>query len=260
MLVKWKYLRVWWSNSQNGFKDAENLMPKESIAVRVLLVSRNIPTIEFLCQQMQQLAIHVETACDAESATRKLCRGKFEGVFVDLEPGDESVQLLKKLRDLTSHRHAISYAITETEEQAGIAFRAHANFVLQRPFSLPSVQRTLRAAYPMMFRERRRDYRYSIEVRTFVKREAAVDFVARSVNISETGMAIDSSAKINVGERVQLRIELPGLPESLVTAAEICWTNENGRAGMRFVEVPAKLAERLQLWLSERMSELVPGW
>ncbi len=235
-------------------------MSRESIAVRVLLVSRNIQTIEFLCQQMQQLAIHVETSCDSESATRKLCRGKFEGVVIDLEAGDEALQLLKKLRDLTSHRHAISYAITETEEQATAAFRAHANFVLLRPFSPPAVLRTLRAAYTMMFRERRRDYRYPIEVRTLVKKEGEPEFFAKSVNISETGMALDSLKQINPGERVHLHIELPGIPEPLMMSGEVCWTNPNGRVGLQFVEVSAKLAERLQLWLSERMAELVPGW
>jgi DNA-binding NtrC family response regulator len=235
-------------------------MSRESIAVRVLLVSRNIQTIEFLCQQMQQLAIHVETSCDAESATRKLCRGKFEGVVVDLELGNEGLQLLKKLRDLTSHRHTISYAVVETGEEATSAFRAHANFVLQRPFSLPAVLRTLRAAYPMMFRERRRDYRFPIEVRTFIKTTTEREFLAKSVNISETGMAVDSSTQINAGETVRLRIELPGLDEPLSLSGEICWTNANGRAGMQFVEISAKLAERLQLWLSERMAELAPRW
>jgi CheY-like chemotaxis protein len=236
-------------------------MIRESIAVRALLVSRNIQTIEFLCQQMQQLAIHVETACDAESATRKLCRGKFEGIVIDLELSDgEGIQLLKKLRELTSHRHAISFAIADTGEQATSAFRAHANFVLERPFSQPTVLRTLRAAYPMMFRERRRDYRYPIEARTFVRVETEPEFLAKSVNISETGIAIDSPKQLHAGETTHLRIELPGLEEALAMSADICWTNANGRAGMQFVEVPPKLAERLQLWLSERMAELVPGW
>src|SRR5690349_24726002 len=126
-------------------------MARESIAVRVLLVSRNVQTIEFLCGQMQQLAIHVDTCCDTQSATKRLCRAKFEGVVVDLEFGELGLQLLEKIRELTSHRYAISYAIAETEEQAAAAFRSHANFVLRCPLFASSVLRTFRAAYPMMF-------------------------------------------------------------------------------------------------------------
>jgi DNA-binding response OmpR family regulator len=76
-------------------------MRGDSAAVRILLVSRNIQTIETLCQHMQKLAMHVETACDVESANRKLCHCKFEGVIIDLELGDVGLQLLKKLRDLS---------------------------------------------------------------------------------------------------------------------------------------------------------------
>jgi CheY-like chemotaxis protein len=233
-------------------------MANESIAVRVLLVSRNVQSIEFLCEQMRQLAIQVETCCDTQSATQRLCRAKFEGIVVDLEFGQQGLQLLDKLRGLTSHRHAISYAVVETEEHASAAFHAHANFVLKRPFVVASVLRTLRAAYPMMFRERRRGYRHSIEVRTLVQREGSQEFWTNSVNISETGIAIHSSTLLSVGETVRLRIELPELAEPALITGEICW-NTNGRAGMRFVDLPAKL-EPLQLWLSERMSELVPGW
>src|SRR5450432_3431924 len=129
-------------------------MSRETAAVRALLVSSNIQTIEFLCSHMQKLAMHVETACDIESANRKLCHAKFEGVVIDLELGPEALQLLKKLRDLTSHKHAISFTIVGDELETGIECAANATFVLRRPFSAPAVIKMLRASYPLMFRER----------------------------------------------------------------------------------------------------------
>ncbi len=234
-------------------------MGNESIAVRTLLVSRHVHTIEFLCQQMRQLGIDAETSCDVESAIRRLCRAKFEGVMIDFELGHEACHLLEKLRELTAHRHAISFAVVEKEEDAIAAFRAHANFTLQRPFSPSTVVRTLRASYPMMFREKRRYYRYPIVVRTHITTESDPEFVAESLNISETGMAVNLSATIRPGTKVRLKVDLPGWPESLLTSGEICWTDGNGRAGLRFLDVNSKLAERLQLWLLERMSELLPA-
>ena len=109
-----------------------------------------------------------------------------------------------------------------------------------------------------MFRERRRGYRHAIEVRTLVKPQSSPEFWTNSVNISDTGMAVSALTLLSVGERVSLRIDLPEFSEPAHVSGEICW-NTNGRAGMRFVDAPAKL-ERLQFWLSERMSELVPGW
>jgi DNA-binding NtrC family response regulator len=233
-------------------------MSSESIAVRTLLVSHNADTIGFLSQQMQQLTIEVDTCRDAESAMGKLCRAKFEGILIDFELGHEAHRILEKLRGLTSHRHAISFAIVEKEADAAAAFRAHANFTLKRPFSASSVVRTFRASYPMMFREKRRYYRYPITVRTYIKYEDGPEFVAESLNISETGMAITSSATVRVGSKIRLKLELPAMPEPVLASAEICWANENGRAGLRFIDVNPELIERLQLWLLERMSELVP--
>jgi len=232
-------------------------MSRDSAAVRVLLASRNIQTIEFLCLHMQKLAMHVETACDVESAARKLCHCKYEGVVIDLELGDQALQLLKKLRDLTSHRHAISFAIVENENESRGEYKAYATFVLLRPFSASAVTRTLRASYPLMFRERRRDYRYPIEMRTVVRFDYT-ELAASSINLSETGIAIHSSTPLTIGVRVHLQLDLPGTTESLKISGEVRWADPKGRAGIHFVDVSGAVSERLQLWLSERMSELVP--
>lgn len=232
---------------------------RDPILVRALVVSKSASTVDFLRMQMQQLAIHMDTCLDARAAGQCLCRGKFEGVIVDLEFGEEGLQLLEGVREMTSHRHAISYAIVENEDQANGAFRSHANFVLRRPLSAAAVLRTLRAAYPMMFRERRRCYRHAIEVPTLVRRETGEEFWAMSLNISETGVAISSSVKVGVGEQIRLRIELPGVSDPVVAAGDICW-NHDGRVGMRFVNAPDSALERLHTWLSDQMAELAPGW
>jgi hypothetical protein len=233
--------------------------PRESAPVRVLLASRNIETIEFLCQQTRLLSVHVETACDVDSAMRKLCHSKFEGLVVDFELEHDGLRLLGNLPSLTSNRRAISFAIVADEGQAATAFRARATFVFQRPLAAPAVARTFRAARPMMFRERRRDYRYPIEVRTFIRAEGS-EFQGNSINISETGIAVYSPSPLKIGAQVQLRIELPRMAAPLVVSGEVCWSEMNVRAGIHFVEPPAETLEQLQLWLSERMSELVPGW
>jgi DNA-binding response OmpR family regulator len=164
-------------------------MSRETAAVRVLLVSRDIQTIEFLCLHMQKLAMHVETVCDVESATRKLVHYKFEGVMIDLDLGADALQLLKKLRELTSHKHAISFAIVGSQVEAGIECQANATFVLCRPLSAPVIIKLLRASYPLMFRERRRYYRFPIETQVIVK-VASAEFSASLINISETGVAL----------------------------------------------------------------------
>jgi hypothetical protein len=190
---------------------------------------------------------------------RKLCHSKFEGFIVDFEMGNEGVRLLASLPGLTSNRRAISFAVVDDESQSAAAFQVNATFVLQRPLSAAAVTRTFRAARSMMFRERRRDYRYPIEVRTFITSDGQ-EFLGNSVNISETGIALSAPSTLRIGARVQLRIELPRMIDPLLVPGEVCWSETDGRAGIHFLELPAKTLEQLQTWLSERMSELVPGW
>jgi DNA-binding NarL/FixJ family response regulator len=236
-------------------------MVTQPIQVRALLVCRQSESIDCLYRQMQQLPIEIEVSSNPESAIRELCRRKFEAVLVDLSMGDTGVQLLKKLRDLTSNKHAISFAIVDGDEHAVVGFRAHANFVLQSPFSAGSATRVLRAAFPLMYREARRYYRHQIAVRTFVKRVQEPEYLATSANISETGMAILTPYPLLPGERVSLRVELPGLEAQFSARAEVCW-NGNGRAGLRFVNLPTKSSECLKAWIAERSSgktNLIPS-
>jgi hypothetical protein len=86
------------------------------------------------------------------------------------------------------------------------------------------------------------------------------EFVGSSVNISETGIALSSPSPLKIGARVQLQVELPRMAQPLVVSGAVCWSDEHGRSGIHFLELHAKTLEQLQLWLSERMSELVPGW
>ena len=232
------------------------MLLRESITVRVLLLSRHIQTIETLCHLMQQMAMHVEPCCNVEAAMRKLCRAKYEGVIVDLNDRGEALDLLRKLRESTSHRGAVSCAILSGGHHRAAAFQAGANFVLERPLSTNLIVRTLRAAYPLMLRERRRYFRCPVQTPTFVSSGSSPGFQAISVNIGETGMAINTPVPLQVGEKLQLRLHLPGKTEVMTMAGEICWTDTTGRAGIQFLRLANQTAEQLQCWLSERLEEL----
>jgi len=232
---------------------------RESASVRVLLISRHIQTIETVCHFMQQMAMHVETCCDLESGMRKLCHTKFEGVIVDLNEKEPALDFLRNLRGLTSHKAAVTCAILNFGHERGDAFHAGANFVLERPLSSSSVVRTLKAAYPLMVRERRRYFRCPVQVSTFVTLGSAPEFTATSVNISEGGIAITSPARIQAGDKLKLRIQLPGTSEALTMSGEVCWTDAAGRSGIHFADLASKVSQALQFWLSEQLEQMMPA-
>jgi CheY-like chemotaxis protein len=233
-------------------------VPATTIAVRVLLVSGDIQTIDTVCHFMGTMAMHVEVCSDFAAATRKLCHTKFEAVVVDFQDRAEALSLLKKSRQMTSHRAAVVVAILNSNDEMPSAFRAGASFVLVKPLSAAVLMRTLKVSYPLMVHERRRYFRCPLEVPVFVSSSSHSDFMATTANISEVGIAVTNSRGLQVGDRVALRLTLPHNPVAARIDAEVCWCDRAGSAGMEFVQIPALVKEQLISWLATRLEECLP--
>ncbi len=233
-------------------------MSTKPIGVRVLLVSDDIETIDTLCHYMEQMMMHVEVCSDSTAASRKLCHAKFEAIVVDFNKPSAALELVKKPREMTSHKGSIVIAVLNSSAEMPAAFRAGASFALVKPLLPAILMRTLRASYPLMVRERRRSYRCPLQIAVRVSSSSRPEFVANSVNISEGGMALTSPVELQVGERVNLKFTLPERETPAKISGEICWTDETGRLGLEFVQVPASMAEHLQSWLATRLEECLP--
>ena len=142
----------------------KGLKENSPAGVRVLLLSADIQTIDTVCECMEKMAMHVEVCSDFVSATSKLCHSKFEALVVDFKEGTEALELLKKSRQMTSHKAAIVLAILNSNDEMPSAFRAGASFVLVKPLSPALLLRTLRISYPLMVNEKRRSFRCPVQI------------------------------------------------------------------------------------------------
>ena len=230
-------------------------MPSKNLGVRALLVSADIQTIDLLCYYMGKLAMHVDVCSDFVSAARKLCHAKYEAIVVDFKDATAALDLLKKSREMTSHKAAVVIAILNANDEMPSAFRAGASFVLVKPIPPAVLVRTLKVSYPLMVSERRRYFRCPVRIPVQVSGGSRAEFMATTVNISELGIALTNSPTLQVGERVALQMTLPGAPAGAKISAEVCWRDNEGNAGLEFVQVPAVVKEQLKSWLSGRLEE-----
>ncbi len=233
-------------------------MTPESAAIRVLVASGDPEALNLLSDIAMQMGIQLEICADRKAAARLLCNSKVEGIIVDLQLGEEGLELLKSIPDFTSNKGAVSCAILTGTHEKATAFQAGANFVLERPLDSSTAFRTIRAAYPMMVRERRRYFRCPLETATFVSVNSQPEFQASSVNLSEAGMAIVSPVELKVGQRLQIRLLMPGKASFINLAAEVCWSDASGRAGLQFAEISSTVAESLSSWLLQKLEEMMP--
>jgi DNA-binding NtrC family response regulator len=227
--------------------------------VKVLLVSSDIQVIDILCHFMEQMAMHVEVCSDVSSATRKLCHAKFEAIVIDFKNPAEALELVKKPRQMTSHKGVVVLAILNHSHEMPGAFRGGASFALVRPLIPATVVRTLRASYPLMVREKRRSYRCPLQISVQVSSNVRPEFVATSVNISEGGMALSTSVPLQVGERLSLKMTLPGTDCPIKINGEVGWNDMAGRLGLEFVQVSQAVKDALQSWIANRVEENLPN-
>jgi DNA-binding NtrC family response regulator len=121
----------------------------------VLLASDDPVTIQQFSNALKELAISPDVCREVPAAVGLLNRRKFDAVIVDLRLGKQAGLILDEARLSPSNRKAVTFAINGSDAE-GTAFRKKTAFVFERPLSAKSISATLRPAYGLILRERRR--------------------------------------------------------------------------------------------------------
>ena len=78
------------------------------------------------------------------------------------------------------------------------------------------------------------------------------------IDLSESGMAIQPFLPLTPGTVGDVRIELPGDPKPVTSTGMVAWVGQGGRAGIRFIDVPASAREQLREWLTRNPRGAAP--
>ena len=217
-----------------------------------LFVSRDEAANRLITGVMLEHRIAIENSADLSGALDRLSRHKFEAVVIDFSLGEQATTSLQKLRS-SSNRTAVSFALTNGSHETTRALNQGFRFVLERPLTTKSIQHTLRVAYGLIVRERRRYFRYSISVPVVFSPKGEASVYGRTINISEGGLAISSSPPLTLGGEGTALFTLPD-PSLRVTAeCRVCWNKESGDAGLAFMSLPFEVASELQTWLAQKL-------
>lgn len=100
---------------------------------------------------------------------------------------------------------------------------------------------------------RRRRVRHKIQTPAYAsfaaESKGAMLDLHEIVDISEDGVAIQCHSPLDPKKPVNLCLDLADFPTQIRTTAHIIWTNNSGRAGLRFDDLPSDSLARLREWL-----------
>ena len=69
------------------------------------------------------------------------------------------------------------------------------------------------------------------------------------VDISEEGIAIQCHEPLEADKHLNLCLDLADCPDHIYTTGQVIWSNDSGRAGLRFSELSSESLARLREWL-----------
>lgn len=134
------------------------------------------------------------------------------------------------------------------------AFRLGANLVLWKPVTVDEAERVLRAAYELLNRVRRQFARLVPKTLAFASIEGMAEDVM-ILDLSKGGMGVQAMAPLTRGTVVETRVYLPGVQSEIVAKGEVAWSDDSGRAGIRFEFLSGSSRTTLESWLTSQTSE-----
>ena len=221
-----------------------------------LLISRDAALLGVLRPTLENMSVRVEVCSGTQTGSELLNKRKFDAVIVDCDDLQGGVDLLNGLRKTHSNASSVAFAVVNGKTSTRDAFQLGANFVLQKPLTPVNASRCFNAAISFMVRERRRYFRHPVEISVKINFKEGTDFPATTSNLSEGGMAVRLTTKLQKNTAVTVQFTLPGTGNSLELKAIIAWADE-GHAGIKFVEVPQSSQYQLDKWLTDRLQKQV---
>jgi|SRR5450631_1298935 len=222
-----------------------------------LLVSADPPALHLFSHALHELSLSTDLCGEAPTAIRLLSRRKFDAVIVDLQLGEQSGLILDEVHFSTSNRTAVTFGIGDNDALGAAALRQKSQFVFERPLSAQSIHKTLKPAFGLILRERRRYFRCPISLPVIIQRQSRQEVRCNSVNISGGGMALSTQVPLVPGENVRVQFTLPDHEGPMVAESTICWS-KTGNLGVRFVSVSDEHKSELQVWLSQKLEQILP--
>jgi len=214
-----------------------------------MVVSRDWQEISVLECILGSLRINVEVEPRPEIASAKLKKSKIDALIVDCDLNG-STSFLRGVLDGKANT-AVPVVILSGSNCRETPQANSATFVFKKPISVEQAVHTLSAARNMILDGRLRYYRETLDLPVWLT-STARRTKAHLVNLSQGGMCVHTKQTLPAHEALQVSFALPGTKQSLKNQGEVVWTNQDGYAGIKFLEMKPRAKRELQLWLERQ--------
>jgi CheY-like chemotaxis protein len=229
--------------------------------LQALLVSKDDLAAETLTQVLANFGVAVDRSSAAEVAVARLSEQHFDQVIVDFDDPGTATLVLESNHSQTSPGHgnpAVTVALVRDVSQIRAILGAGAHFILTKPVTHDQAHATLRAATALLKRERRQTFRVPAQAAVTIHTDDNPNLEGILLDLSAGGMDILTAKPLSSAAMVRFSFELPDGHAQIEGDAEVAWGNANGQAGLRFLDMDARMRGQLGEWLAAHSQDALP--
>ena len=220
----------------------------DSLPGSILLVDHSRGSLAFQETILRRRGVNIMTALAGSEGLRKAKMELPQLVIFGFDLFDMTApEFCREIRndDNTRSMSLLMICDKTTPEQGDLCLSAGCNDVIFRPLQRRELDSKVEKLTSIPVRR---------SIRTITKIEVSMEkngrfVLARSVNISATGMLLEVDRVLSGGEPVRLHFYLPGDPKPLAVDAEILRAEFSGtmaKYGLRFVNTAPEEKERIE--------------
>jgi DNA-binding response OmpR family regulator len=203
-----------------------------------------------LSGMLREFAIHAEPNSDPKNAEAQLSSQGFDMVLLDCDL-ENARHVVKTIRENPENQNTFVLALASGFIRQSEMTRAGANLVLRKPINWQLAKRSLRAAHAMIIREKR------IDIREKAKTLVQLSYVTQKfdtllIDLSETGMAVQSRHTLKLKEVVHIRFSLPGTVNVVQCKGRIVRASSDGKMGIEFTAMDDTNRSKIADWIRVR--------
>lgn len=223
--------------------------------LRSLLLTSDEQTVRVVTRGFKDLEVGLEHIPEPEKALAAMAQNRYDAIVVD-DKVENSEAILQKVIELHACNKSVRIVLADPAVAMNAVFKNGTQVIIYKPLSAERVRQGLRAVRNLMARDRRRT---SKRVATMMPARVSPRQARGShrqvliADLSDSGAAIHcENGDLPISGTLNLEFVLPGHSEMIHATAELVWQNNEGAAGVRFLDMPTYARKHLTQWLKDQ--------
>jgi DNA-binding response OmpR family regulator len=227
---------------------------RQPVHLQAVAITRDETVKQPLKAAVDQADIDLDFTEDPDAALRRAYTSKIDAVILDLGTSADPEAVIDRLRCSPTNNGAVVFVVAADTDQGSHALEHGANMMIPKPVSPEAVRLCFRAAYNRMIEERRRYFRYTLNVAGLAQIDDEWQKIVIS-NVSDRGLLIESPKTVEAGSSLVVRYSIDDVALDVECVATAVWIAPNGRIGLKLTTIDPVTGDQLKNWLGDMFQQ-----